>query len=115
MDTYVYAGGTACVTGAASGIGEGLAQGLAARGSRLALVDRDAAGLTRVAEHIRHAHPALSVRTYVADLSDLATVAPLAAAVLDDADRLTMLINNAGVALGGRPARSSSMFRASTA
>jgi NAD(P)-dependent dehydrogenase (short-subunit alcohol dehydrogenase family) len=39
VQDYVFAGGTAVVTGAAGGIGEALARGLAARGSSLALLD----------------------------------------------------------------------------
>jgi short-subunit dehydrogenase len=70
MDPYQFAGGTAVVTGAASGIGEAVAGRLAARGSHLVLVDRDQARLTDVADHTRAAHRALTVTTHVADLSD---------------------------------------------
>jgi NAD(P)-dependent dehydrogenase (short-subunit alcohol dehydrogenase family) len=54
---YRFAGRTAVLTGAASGIGEQLAYGLAVRGSDLVLLDRDAARLDQVTERIRTAHP----------------------------------------------------------
>ena len=49
MDKFDFTCGTAVVTGAASGIGEQVAHALARRGSALALVDRDAERLERVA------------------------------------------------------------------
>lgn len=52
LEPYRFDGGTAVVTGAACGIGAGLAAALADRGSNLALVDRDEAGLHAVAEDI---------------------------------------------------------------
>ena len=70
MGPYEFAGGTAVVTGAASGIGEALADALAARGSGLVLLDRDADRLAAVADRIRAAHPALAVDTTVVDLAD---------------------------------------------
>ncbi|MEU8240778.1 SDR family NAD(P)-dependent oxidoreductase [Actinoplanes missouriensis] len=102
MKPYRFAGQTAVLTGAASGIGEHLAYGLAARGSDLVLVDVDEARLTPVADRIRGAHPGLTVRTVVADLADRSTVEALAAGILADHPRLGLLINNAGIALGGR-------------
>ncbi|MDQ3904937.1 MAG: SDR family NAD(P)-dependent oxidoreductase, partial [Actinomycetota bacterium] len=53
MRRYLFAGGTAVVTGAASGIGEALAHGLARRGSHLVLLDRDAERLSGVAAAIQ--------------------------------------------------------------
>ncbi len=102
MRDYVFDRGTALVTGAASGIGAALARGLADRGSHLGLVDRDEGGLKGVADEIRSRHPGLDVRTYVADLADTDELAALAATMLADFDRVTLLVNNAGVALGGR-------------
>lgn len=100
MKRFDFRRGTAVVTGAASGIGEQVARQVAERGSALALVDRDADRLAAVADGIR-AVSAVPVTTYVVDLADEdATVAlgrDLAAAHPD----ATLLVNNAGVALGG--------------
>ena len=102
MGPYEFAGGTAVVTGAASGIGEALAVQLAARGSSLVLVDRDAQRLDDVAGRIRSEHPALTVDVHIADLSDDAQTAALAARLAAAHPETTLLVNNAGVALGGR-------------
>ena len=102
MDAYQFSGGTAVVTGAASGIGAALAALLAARGSNLVLVDRDKERLDGVAEQVRRAHPALTVDTYVVDLSDDAATAEAADALAAAHSGTTLLVNNAGVALGGR-------------
>ncbi|MGY2049786.1 SDR family NAD(P)-dependent oxidoreductase [Methylobacterium sp. JK268] len=91
---------TALVTGAASGIGAALAQALAARGTRLALVDRDPEGLARLAAGLDGRAPGLS--THVVDLRDAAAIAALPDAVLGRHGTLDLLINNAGVALAGR-------------
>ena len=102
MQDYVFAGGTAVVTGAAGGIGEALARGLAARGSSLALLDRDADRLATLAAALRAAFPDLPVRTYVADLADRAETEIAAQSIRADHAHLTLLVNNAGVALSGR-------------
>ncbi|MBL7259354.1 SDR family NAD(P)-dependent oxidoreductase [Paractinoplanes lichenicola] len=99
---YRFAGRTAVLTGAASGIGEQLAYGLAARGSHLVLIDVDAARLDPVVARIRAAHPALTVTSLVADLADRAQVLSVATQVLDAHPTIGLLINNAGIALGGR-------------
>jgi short-subunit dehydrogenase len=102
MDAYTFGGGTAVVTGAASGIGAALAAQLAARGSNLVLVDRDKERLDAVAADVRRAHPQLAVDTYVVDLSDDAATAEAAEALAAAHPGTTLLVNNAGVALGGR-------------
>ena len=55
LERYDFTTGTALVTGAAGGIGEQLALGLAARGTDLVLLDRDAPRLEEVAATIRAA------------------------------------------------------------
>jgi short-subunit dehydrogenase len=102
MGPYRFAGGTAVVTGAASGIGKALAVQLAARGSHLVLVDRDKDGLGDVTDRLRTAHPELTVATHVADLSDDDETTALAATLATEHPETTLLVNNAGVALGGR-------------
>jgi short-subunit dehydrogenase len=92
-------GGTAVITGAAGGIGAALAEALARRGAHLALADRDAAGLTRVAAAARAT--GVKVSEHVLDVADRAALEALPAAVLAQHGRVTMLVNNAGVALGG--------------
>lgn len=101
LDPYRFAAGTAVLTGAASGIGEHLAYGLAARGSGLVLLDRDAGRLARVAATIRARHPGLGVDEYVCDLADQAALASTAEKILAAHPRVTLLINNAGVAAAG--------------
>ena len=58
-------------------------------------------GLKEVAEDIRARHPALDVKTYEADLAETDSLAELAARIVGDFETVTLLVNNAGVALGG--------------
>ncbi len=92
-------GGTAVITGAASGIGAALSANLARRGANLALADRNQAGLEAVAAIARAA--GVTVSTHVLDVSDRAALEALPEAVLAEHERVTVLVNNAGVALAG--------------
>jgi short-subunit dehydrogenase len=93
-------GGVAVVTGAASGIGAALAEALAARGCGLALADVDGAGLSGVAERARRR--GVAAREHRLDVAGEGAVAAFPAAVLAEHGRVRVLVNNAGVALGGR-------------
>ena len=101
MKPYVFAGGTAVVTGAGSGIGEALAHALAARGSHLVLVDQHADRLDRVTEEVRQADPGLRVRTVVADLADHDATVALGTRLAAEHPETTLLVNNAGLTIGG--------------
>jgi len=92
-------GGVAVVTGAGSGIGRALAQQLAAVGSTLAIADIDEKGLNETAASLTAKQAALS--THVVDVSDEAGVRSFAEDVAARHGRVTLLINNAGVALHG--------------
>ena len=91
--------GVAVLTGAASGIGAALAVNLARRGMHLALVDLNPAGLEQTAALARDC--GVKVSTHAMDVADRAAVAALPAAVLAVHGRVTALVNNAGVAVGG--------------
>lgn len=95
MDDFVFSGGTAVVTGAASGIGAALAVALAARGCDLVLLDRDAERLAAVAGPLR-------ATTYEVDLADAAATVAVGTEILAAHPRVRLLVNNAGIALGGR-------------
>jgi short-subunit dehydrogenase len=95
MPRYEFAGGVAVVTGAASGIGAALAVELARRGSRLVLLDRDSERLAKVAA-------SLDAETVVVDLADGAATVAVGEQIRAAHPRLRLLVNNAGIALGGR-------------
>lgn len=91
--------GAAVVTGAGSGIGRALAQQLATAGSALALADIDEAGLLETAQSLQKKNT--MVTTHVLDVADEAGVRSFAEDVSKRHGRVTLLINNAGVALEG--------------
>lgn len=101
LQPYSFAGGTAVLTGAASGMGEQMAYGLAHRGSNLVLLDRDADRLDGVAATIRRRRPDLRVDALVVDLAGQDALDLAAQRILTDHPRITLLINNAGVGMGG--------------
>ena len=101
MRPYVFAGGTAVLTGAASGIGEALTYALADRGSHLVLVDQHRDRLEEVAQTVRRAHPGLAVRTVAADLADHDATVALGARLAAEHPETTLLVNNAGTTVGG--------------
>jgi 2-dehydro-3-deoxy-L-rhamnonate dehydrogenase (NAD+) len=84
---------TAIVTGAGTGIGEVIAQRLAAAGARVAVADRDAAAAQRTAANI--GRRAFAV---VLDVTDPASVEEGIAEVLQRSSGLHILVNNAGLA-----------------
>ncbi len=92
-------GKVAIVTGAASGIGRAAAVGLAREGALVALADVDEAGGSDASEEIQRADGvALFQRTDVGSTDD---VRELVQATVGRFGRLDVLINNAGIAIGG--------------
>jgi NAD(P)-dependent dehydrogenase (short-subunit alcohol dehydrogenase family) len=90
--------GVAVVTGAGSGIGRALAQNLSAAGSALAIADINEQGLADTAASLKGKS---AVSTHVLDVSSEEAVKNFASDVIARHRRVTLLINNAGVALHG--------------
>ncbi len=99
MDVRDLSGKWSLVTGAASGIGRETALALARRGSNLVLCDLDAARLAAAEEEVR----ALGRRVIAApvDVASRAAMQAFAARVHGEIGALDILMNNAGVGIGG--------------
>lgn len=93
----------AAVTGAASGIGRATALALGRRRARVALCDRNAAGLAEVAQTIRG--EAGAARVVELDVSDPALTARAMEDIVQGWGRLDVLVNAAGIASSGPTSR----------
>lgn len=87
----------AVVTGAGSGIGRATALALAERGARIAACDIDRARIEALASEL--GSNALLARTF--DVSDRAQFGAFADAVHAEVPAVDVVVNNAGVAVGG--------------
>ena len=92
-------GGVAVVTGGASGIGRAMAERFARERAKVVVADIDARALAAVVDSIKaRGGEALGVPT---DVTDLSSVQALAAAAFEAFGKVSVLCNNAGVALWG--------------
>lgn len=87
----------AIITGANCGIGFEAARMLALRGARVVLACRNRAKAQAALEQIMREHPSARVEVESLDLSDLASVRDFCDRFIGSAERLDVLINNAGV------------------
>ena len=88
-------GRVAVVTGAGRGVGAATARMLARAGAQVALLDRDAAGVTHTAEQI--ALGGGEALSFTNDITDAFAVERTFDRVVDEWGRLDVLVNNAGV------------------
>ncbi|WP_428484188.1 SDR family NAD(P)-dependent oxidoreductase [Rhodopila sp.] len=95
------AGKTATVTGAASGIGLGIAKALASAGANLVLADLRPEPLEAARAQI--ASMGARAVTAVVDVSDPPSVEAAGRVALDSFGALHIAVNNAGVAMHGTP------------
>ena len=98
-----FAGGTAVVTGGASGIGRAISAELAARGTRLVIADIDGDAARRAASEVAAALSLDdgSVTSRNLDVRDEAAFHALIDEVADTHNGIDLLFNNAGIAIGG--------------
>lgn len=88
-------GRTCVVTGAAGGIGRGIALAFAAEGARVAVLDRNLDGAEETAEMVRKA--GAEAMASIIDTSDPASIETARAAVEKTLGDVEVLVNNAGI------------------
>ena len=91
-----FAGRTAIVTGAAAGIGRACAERLAAEGANVVIADRNADAAADVSAAIGAA-----ARNITVDVARPDEVGSMVQFAIDEFGALDVLVNNAGVAIGG--------------
>jgi len=92
-----FAGRVAAITGAASGIGQALAEELVAQGAHVALSDIDEVGLAETVARCEGA--GVKVTSQVLDVADKDAVFAWAEQVVDEHGKVNLIFNNAGVDL----------------
>ena len=99
MDVSTLNGKTVLVTGAASGIGRETALACARRGARMVICDVDEGGLAATADEVRRLGCAVTARRVDVAVRD--AMRAFADGVHAEVAAVDLLINNAGVAIGG--------------
>ncbi len=99
MNRFAFEGRTAVVTGAGSGIGRALAAALAARGCHLALADINEDALAETAAGLASNERRVSTRRL--DVSNRGDVWKFAREVKALHGGASLVVNNAGIAVGG--------------
>ena len=87
------------ITGAAGGLGQAMAEGLAKQGYAVVMIDRNADALAKVKDTIAARAPGARLAALTGDLSDTSGIAALAKQAKAAFGRVDILINNAGLGL----------------
>lgn len=88
------------ITGASSGLGEGMARAFAAKGRNLALCARRTDRLETLAKELREQHPGITVLTKALDVNDHEAVFRVFGEFRDELGSLDRVIANAGLGKG---------------
>jgi NAD(P)-dependent dehydrogenase (short-subunit alcohol dehydrogenase family) len=90
----------AIVTGGASGIGLAFSAALVRRGDQVVLADIDGDAVTAVAERLNSQRPGTASAVRM-DVQDSAAVAAVVTETVQRHGRLDLMVNNAGIGIGG--------------
>ncbi len=93
----------AIVTGAASGMGRATAHLLADEGARVVVADLGAERVDAVVDEIRAVHGDRAAQGVVVDVANAAQLERLVTATIEWAQRLDIVVNNAGVSVPNSP------------
>nr|BBJ02323.1 short-chain dehydrogenase [Marinobacter nauticus] len=91
---------TILITGASSGLGEGMAREFAARGDHLALCARRTERLDQLRTELEGAHPGVKISVRALDVNDHAQVAEVFQSFREEFGQLDRVIVNAGIGKG---------------
>jgi 3-oxoacyl-[acyl-carrier protein] reductase len=100
MDRPNLDGRVAIVTGAANGLGEAIALGLAELGAKVLLADLEAEGLGRTEAAIERLCGPGRTRSVTGDISALEDSERIVGAAIESFGQLDLLVNNAGLGTG---------------
>ena len=95
------AGKVAFITGGAGGLGKAMARAFAAKGAKIMLADRDSEGLDAAKADL--AATGAEIASVVCDVTDAGAVKAAAEATVAQFGKVHIVVNNAGVAVGGQP------------
>ena len=93
-------GKVAFITGAASGMGLAMARSMAKAGMKVVAADIEETALARVEEEFAASNR--EIMTLQVDVTDRAAMAAAAAATIERFGKVHVLVNNAGVGVGGK-------------
>ncbi len=92
--------GTILITGASSGLGEGMAREFAAKGNNLALCARRTERLDQLKSELQAQYPAITVSVRALDVNDHSQISEVFEAFRDEFGQLDRIIVNAGIGKG---------------
>ncbi len=95
-DLFSLEGRVSLVTGGNGGIGKGIADGLAMKGSTIVVAARDAAKTTKAVEDLKSRF-GVKASGVSLDVSDPSSIKSAVKQVLDQYGRIDVLVNNAGI------------------